>query len=342
MSSKQDGPCKITQFQFGEVLESIYLERIELVKPGPMQMAVKLLAAPINPSDLGTIMGTYGHLPILPAVPGREGVGEIYDVGELVDKSILGKRVRIPLSLGSWQESVIVDFRDLIFVPSDIPMEMAAMAFINPPTAWCLLHDFVDLKPGDWIIQNAANSAVGMCVIQIARHFGVKTINIVRDLDYWEEPLKKIGADVVLQEGTEWYKDSSIRNIAKLALNSVGGQSAIHLINALEDGGIHVTFGGMTREAVVWPTRDLIFRNISLRGFAVVQYFETERYKDILNLVFDYIKKGVIRIPIEKAYLLKDFKAAIAEAQAYHRKGKILFSSQWKSGDERQLGVSTG
>lgn len=326
---KQNCPQKITLFQFGPPQESLFIESIDLVKPGPLQVAVKLLAAPINPSDLGTIMGRYAHLPNLPAVPGREGVGEIYDIGDSIDASLLGKRVRMPLSVGSWRDTVVVDIHDLIFVPADISVEMAAMAFINPPTAWCLLHDFVALKPGDWIIQNAANSSVGICVIQLARHFGFKTINIVRNLSLWEETLKKMGGDVVMQEDSNWFNDSEYNGLPKLALNSIGGRSAMNLVNALAPEGIHITFGGMTRDAVPWPTNDLLFKNVTLKGFAVARYFSTPIYTNILNSIFDFIKKGIIDIPVEKSYLLKDFKDAISQAQAYHRKGKILLKSDW-------------
>ncbi len=329
MVVKQDCPYKISQFQFGPPLESLRIEPLDLKKVGPSEVGVKLLAAPINPSDLGSIVGTYEHLRVLPAVPGREGVGEIYEVGALVDAALLGRRVRMPLELGSWQDRVVVNFQDLIFVPEDIPVELAAMAFINPPTALGMLEDFVDLKPGDWIVQNAANSGVGMCVIQIARQLGFRTINVVRNLSLWEEPIKKAGGDVVVQGDTEWFKNPQCKGIAKLALNSVGGQSAINLIQALEPGGVHVTFGGMSRDAVVWPTRDLLFRDVSLRGYEVARYFGTERYKEILNRIFDYMRKGIIDIPVERTYLLKDFKEAIAQAQAYHRKGKILLRSDW-------------
>lgn len=329
MFMKQSSACKIIQFQFGVPIEGLRLEPLELTQIGPLQVGVKLLFAPINPSDLGSIMGTYEHLRVLPAVPGREGVGEIYAVGESIDASLLGRRVRMPLELGSWQDSIVMNAQDLIFVPADVPVEMAAMAFINPPTAWFMLKDFVNLKPGDWIVQNAANSGVGMCVIQMARHLGLRTINVVRNLSLWEEPIKKAGGDVVFQVDTEWFKDTQCKGVAKLALNSVGGRSAIDLIHALEPGGIHVTFGGMTRDPVIWPTRDLIFRDISLRGFEVARYFGTERYKEALNVIFDFFRMGIMDIPVEGTYLLKDFKEAILQAQAYHRKGKILLKSDW-------------
>lgn len=322
---------KVVLTKFGSPYDSIELRTAKLDRPRLGQVAVRLLFAPINPSDLGVITGKYGHLPDLPAVMGREGVGEIYAIGEGVDPELLHKRVRMPSS-GSWQDTAVVEQNQLLHVPSDISAQMAAMSFINPPTAWCLLHNFVLLKPGDWIIQNAANSAVGICVIQLAHHYGFKTINIVRDIS-WEEPLKALGANVVLHEDSCWAEDSRNTSLAKLALNSVGGPSGLRLIKALEDNGTHVTFGGMVRDLLVWPTRDLIFRNITIRGFSLdhVRATGPQLYLDILNSTFNLVRKSVINIPVEKTYLLGDAKEAIAHAAGYHRKGKILLTSNWSS-----------
>lgn len=323
---------KVVLFKFGSPLESLEVREVKLAKPGLGQVAVRLLGAPINPSDLGVIRGSYLRLPDLPAVAGREGLGEIYSVGEGMDRDLLNKRVRMPSS-GAWQDNVVVDCKDLIFVPEDISLEMAAMSFINPPTAWCLLHDFVLLKPGDWIVQNAANSAVGMCVIQLAHHFGFKTINIVRDIS-WEGALKEMGADLVFQEDSGWGQNSHYASLAKLALNSVGGASGLHLIKALGDDGVHVTFGGMTRDPQVWPTRDLIFRNITVKGFSLdrVRNLKPQLYLAILNVIFNLIREGIINISVEKTYFLENAKEAIAHAEAYHRKGKILLTSNWSPG----------
>ena len=47
----------------------------------------------------------------------------------------------------------------------------AATLAVNPCTAYRMLRDFVDMKPGDSVIQNAANSAVGRAVIEVSQMF---------------------------------------------------------------------------------------------------------------------------------------------------------------------------
>lgn len=329
-------PVKVTYSRFGPPEEVLNVEALSLVKPGPGEVGVRLLASPINPVDGIIIMGNFSSLPQLPAVGGVEGVGEIYAVGESVDKSLINKHIRMPQRSGAWQDSVIARVDELVFVPEDVDLEMASMAFINPPTAWGLLHNYVALEPGDWIVQNAANSGVGICVIQLAKHFGFKTINIVRDL-CWEKPLKEMGADVVLKEGSEWHKDPKYVATAKLALNPVGGASIAELINVLAPNGVHVSYGGLSSDPSIVPVFDLMVKNITMGGFILFNYFNSLRHKevqDIMNTLFDFMKKGIIDIPVEKTYSLQDVKKAIAHAEGYHRKGKILLISNWSPSTE--------
>lgn len=329
----KDHPIKIVYHQFGNPSEVLTVEDLEVTKPGPRQVAIRLIASPIDPVDSIIISGLYPKMNKLPGIPGVEGVGEIYAVGELVDKALLHKHVNMPLG-GAWQDSVIANPDNLIYIPNDIPLDMASMAFINPPTAWYLLHDFVSLKPGDWIIQNAANSAVGACIIQMAKHLGIKTINVVRDLEKWEKPLKEMGADCVVAQDSEWFKDEKYSNKAKLAINAVSGHTLIDLVQALAPDGVHVSYGGLVDEAIMFPIGDLMSKRITLKGFSLFHKMHKPEFKDVLNSIFDFMKKGVIVIPVEKKYPLQDVKEAIKHEEAFHRKGKILLISNWNPGTE--------
>ncbi len=325
---KNLNPIKITYHQFGSPIDVLQLETLELVKPGPREVAVRLLASPINPVDDIIISGGYPPMNQLPGIPGVEGVGEIYAVGEMIDKALLNKHVNMPPG-GAWQESVIVNPDELTYIPNDIPVEMAAMAFINPPTAWFLLHDFVTLAPGDWIIQNAANSSVGMCIIQMAKHFGFKTINVVRDVALWEKPLKEMGANEVVQQDSEWFKDEKYCNKAKLALNAVSGHTILDLVAALAPGGIHVSYGSLVTEPIIFPVGPLMSNNIALKGFSLFSKLKMNIFKEVLNSIFDFMRKGIIVIPVEKKYALSDVKEAIKHEEEFHRKGKVLLISNW-------------
>src|SRR5262249_55570499 len=212
--------------------------RVE-TRPWPTAAAdeaiVKMLAAPINPADLNQIEGKYPVRPELPATPGFEGAGIIVELGTDVEGLTSGELVILPHNIGTWRDAVAVKAEDLIAIPEGIEPVQGAMLKINPLTAWRLLHDYVDLQKGDWLIQNAANSAAGRDVIQIAHELGYRTINVVRRAELIDE-LRAEGGDVVLVDGDklrEEVKNATSSVPIRLGLNSVGGDSALRLANCL-------------------------------------------------------------------------------------------------------------
>ncbi len=313
---------------FGKPHEVLELSEQEVREPGSGEVLLRILAAPIHPSDLGIILGKYGTLPELPAIAGREGVAEVEAVGPDVVEIREGERVMVPRESGSWQERCVVPAGGLFKVPTDIPVEMAAMCTVNPPTAWRLLRD-AHLHEGSWVVQNAANSAVGLHVIEMARYLNLKTLNVVRREELME-PLRKHGGDVVVLEDSGYEKkvgEITGDEQVLLALNSIGGESAIRLIRSLSPGGQHVTFGAMNFEQVRFPTRDLIFRNITLRGFWMDRWYRqnpANRIQIMFDKVFDLMREGVVRPEIADTYSISDYKEAL-EAAAKPRFGKILF-----------------
>jgi mitochondrial enoyl-[acyl-carrier protein] reductase / trans-2-enoyl-CoA reductase len=146
-----------------DVIEAVHFETPSL-RAG--QVLVEVVAAPINPADVLTLTGEYGQLPPLPAIGGREGVGRVAELGSDTGEVRVGQLVLLPLGCGSWSSHVVVEAAQLRPLPDEAdPLQLSMMA-INPPTAALLLSEFVMLGPGDWVIQNAANSAVGLYLVQ--------------------------------------------------------------------------------------------------------------------------------------------------------------------------------
>src|SRR5436309_10605781 len=212
--------------------------------PAPDEVVVKMRAAPINPADVNQIEGKYPVRPELPAIPGFEGAGVVVELGTGVKGLTSGALVILPHNVGTWRDAVAVKADELVVVPDGIDPIQAAMLKINPLTAWRLLHDYVDLQKGDWVIQNAANSAAGQHVIQIAHELGCKTVNIIRRAELIDE-LRAEGGDVVLVDGEnvrEQVKSATGGAPIRLGLNSVGGDSALRMANCLAPGGTLVSF----------------------------------------------------------------------------------------------------
>lgn len=313
----------------GDPLEVLELENQEVLEPEQGEVRVKLLAACIHPSDFGMIGGSYGSLPGLPAVGGREGVGEVEAVGECVRGVAIGQRVRFPEG-GAWREYVCCKASELQCIPAGVPVNQAAQAFINPTTAYCLLARVLDLPKGAWIMQNAGNSAVGLSVIQMAKEFGYRTISEVRR-ESLVEPLSALGADSVVIAGSGWHKEVEAitgGEPVRLALNSVGGSSALDQVRALGEGSTQVTFGGMARERVRFPTRELIFKDVRLMGFWWDRWAREngrEASDAILHEVYERMSDGRLQLPVAGVYPLDQYREALTRA-GEPRLGKVLLS----------------
>jgi trans-2-enoyl-CoA reductase len=298
--------------------------------PASDEAVVAMRAAPINPADINAIEGKYpGHREI-PAVPGFEGAGVVVEVGANVSNITNGALVILPHNIGTWREAVAVKATELVAVPPEIDPVHASMLKINPLTAWRLLHGYVDLARGDWLIQNAANSAAGRAVIQIAHELGFKTVNVVRRAELIDE-LRAEGGDVVLIDGEKLrdeVKSSNNGAPIRLGLNSVGGDSALRLANCLAFGGTLVSFGAMSLQPLKIPTGLLIFKDLRFRGIWINKWYDEAPMAERMaafNPIFDMAKHGRLKTKVEKAYRIEDAKAAVANAMHDKRSGKIIF-----------------
>src|SRR5258707_14577408 len=190
---------------FGNPVECLEFVQIqEPPAPGPGQVLIGVEFSPINLNDLLVVRGTYPLRPSLPSVIGNEGMGRILAVGPGVENVTVGDRVLTPLYGFAWAERIVVAAQGLFALPADADPQQLAMLSINPPTAALLLSEFVDLSPGDWVVQNAANSGVGRAVIAFAKARGFKTINLARRPELIDE-LKARGGGLThgeCQEGT--------------------------------------------------------------------------------------------------------------------------------------------
>ena len=205
------------------------------------------------------------------------------------------------------------------------------MLKINPITAWRMLHDFVSLEKGDWVIQNAANSAAGRAVIQIAHELGYRTVNVVRRAELIDE-LRAEGGDVVLLDDDalrDAVAEATSRAPIRLALNAVGGESALRLAKIVAPEATIVTFGAMSLKPVTIPNGMLIFKNLRFTGFWVNKWYEqaTAAERDeTFSRLFELARRGLLQTKIERSYSLGDFAAAVARAAEGKRDGKILFT----------------
>jgi trans-2-enoyl-CoA reductase len=314
----------------GNPADVLHVESQPWPTPAPGEIIVKMSAAPINPADLNQVEGKYPVRAELPATPGFEGAGIVVDVGSDVKGLTNGALVILPHNLGTWRDAVAVKADDLVVVPADIKPVHAAMLKINPMTAWRLLHDYVELSPGDWLIQNAANSAAGRAVIQIAHQLGYKTVNVVRRSELIDE-LRAEGGDIVVVDSENLRReveDSIGGPPIRLGLNAVGGESALRLANCLAPGSTLVTYGAMSLQPLKIPNGLLIFKDLRFRGIWINKWYDNAtpaQRMEAFQQLFEMAKRGLLQTKVEKAYPLSEAKTAVAHAARGQRSGKIIF-----------------
>ncbi len=311
---------------FGKAEECVSVSEWNVADPKDGEVTVEMLAAPINPADLNIIEGKYGDLPDLPSVPGSEGAGRIVAVGDGADSLSVGDLV-VVVKRGTWAKRITVAAGDLFPLPKETDVLQASMLGVNPPTALLMMDSFVDLKPGDWIVQNAANSAVGRSVIQIAKARGLRTLNVVRRTELIHE-LLMLGADRVVTEETDLREIAADLKI-QLALNAVGGASALNLANALSKDGHLVTYGAMGRQPLKIPNGLLIFKNLTFTGFWLSRWKKVTpkaRQQAVLKQLADLSSSGQLKLAVHQTFPISEIQAALAEAAKGQRSGKVILA----------------
>ncbi|PTL85607.1 zinc-dependent alcohol dehydrogenase family protein [Vitiosangium sp. GDMCC 1.1324] len=315
---------------FGPPLDVVQVVDEQAGPLAPGEALVEVLATPINPSDLSTIGGRYGVLPKLPAVPGNEGVGRVVDVsGSTAVRP--GQHVFLPMGGGTWRTHVKAKAERLLPVPEGADLLQMAMLSINPPTAELLLHEYVELQPGEWVLQNAANSAVGRYLITLARREGYRTVNVVRREDLVPE-LLALGADVVLVDGPEL--PSRVREATgganiRLAIDAVSGSATARLGDSLAMGGVVVNYGAMSGEGPCLSSSAVVFKGVTLRGFWLVHWMgKTPRQEQaaLMQRLAQLVSEGVLRAPVDATYPLDKIHEALTRAMEGGRQGKVLLT----------------
>lgn len=314
------------------VVKIVEMERKE-IELNQIRISLELTA--INPADLFSIMGSYPLKSPFPRVPGSEGIGKIIEIGTDVTGLQVGNRVLIPILADTsvWSEEIIVDANKIFVVPENVVADpkQIAMASVNPPSAYGMLTQFVNLKKGDWVIQNAANSAVGSCVIGFAKKMGLKTVNIVRREEVLDS-VKALGGNIVLVDGTDLAKrlkkEYGRLNI-KLGLDGVSGEATHQISQCLTDRATLVNYGAMSMKKCELGVSQLIFKQIKLLGYWYSRWTQEAKKADVLKLneitnkaVFD----GDIQVHINDVVPLEEIQRVLKQALTPKANGKTLIS----------------
>ena len=319
----------ITHNTFGNPADVLQVTEKDIPNPGPGQARIRVTLATIHNHDLWTVKGSYGFVPDLPAAAGTESVGIVDALGEGVEGLQVGQRVASGTSFGIWAEYALVDASGLIPVPEQLSDESAAQLVAMPFSAISLL-DFLDMKPGEWLIQNSANGAVGRMLAQLAESRGIHVVGLVRrDAGVQELAAQNISG-VVSTETPGWEKQvEEITGGASIAvaLDSVGGSSAADLVKLLGEGGTLVSFGAMGNPIMEIPSGPVIFKHITVKGFwgsKVSREMPAEKKTQLFGELIARILDGTLTLPVDSTFDAANIVSAVRASSEPGRAGKVL------------------
>jgi NADPH:quinone reductase-like Zn-dependent oxidoreductase len=308
-------------------------------QPGRGEVLVKMLASPVNPSDLMFIRGIYGIQPTFPATPGFEGVGIVEaSGGGLKGKLFKGKRVAVlNRAGGNWGDYVVLPDSQVIPLSNSLSVDQAATFFVNPATAWIMTQEVLQVHSGQWLLQTAAGSSLGRMIIRLARHCGFKTINIVRRQQQVEE-LKAIGADHVLVFDDKTQSPDDLRQAVqqitgeagvRYAIDPVGGATGSAVVSCLGKHGHMLVFGTLSDDPLQFSSRTLMTQSARIEGFWLGNYMDSVGLLFKLKLVkriTGLIQQGILGSEIAQSFDLDRVSDAVAMSEDSAVTGKVLLN----------------
>jgi NADPH:quinone reductase len=322
----------------GEPADVLKLESMESPEPQKGEVLVRMLAAPVNPSDLMFIRGRYTSVARCPATPGFEGVGIVEGHGgSLRGKLFQGRRVAVlNRAGGNWAEYAIVPESQVIPLSSSLSNEQAATFFVNPATAWVMTQEVLRIPKGGWLLQSAAGSALGRMIIRLARHCGFRTINLVRRPEVAEE-LRRLGADhvEVCDDRTSAERLQAAINAVtggqgiRYAIDATGGSVGSAMISLLGPGGRMLAYGTLSNQPLVFSPRTLMTVGSCVEGFWLGNFMAGRGliYKlRLVNRLTQLIRNGTLASEIRQTLPLDQFALAVRSAEDSSVTGKTLLT----------------
>jgi NADPH:quinone reductase len=322
--------------QYGEPTDVLAVEERPVPEPRQGEARVRMVATPVNPSDLLYVRGEYAGVQArFPAPAGFEGLGIVDALGPEAKDLVPGQRVSVVNGQGgNWAEYAVVPARDLIPVADDVPDEQAASFVINPASAILMLRRVLAVPRGEWLLQSAAGSQIGRMMIRLAQRDGVKTINVVRRRESVTE-LEELGADAVIVSA-DGPIDEQVRDIVgpggvRYAVDPVAGDIGTQMFRALHEDGRMLAYGSLTGE----PIRVGEDPRFILAGRRVLEVFwlgywlprlTTQERHELTDAIAGLVRDGVIETVPGLRYSLDEIDTAVAQAESVGKKGKVLLT----------------
>jgi NADPH2:quinone reductase len=344
---------------FTQNVGEIAVSDVPVPEPGPGEIRVRMLLSPINPSDLNFVHGTYhaalqrivwnqnrkpdapvfydpaasNPCPVPPYALGGEGMGIVETAGAgFLAWRLRGRRVAIaggPPN-GTWQEYTVVSAKRAVTLPDSISNEQGSMFFVNPVTAYVLTREVLRVPRGGWLLVTAAGSALGKSVIRLGKHYGFKTLCVVRSGTASNE-LRTLGADAVVETDNQDLP-AEVQRITRgkgvgHAMDCVGGDLTAQVVRCLGLDGKLVLYGTLANSPTQLHIRDLMMPVAHISGFLLPNWMMQQAPLKLLGILREVKKltiQGLFATEVSDTFTLDQVAEAVAASLNPGRTGKVM------------------
>ena len=304
--------------------------QIFIPRPGPGEVLIRMAAAPINPSDLGFLKGSYGFQKPFPVVPGFEGSGTVIAVGSgLLPRLLMGKRVACSAaSGGAWAEYLVTPASSCFPLAKNLSLEQGATLIVNPMTA-IAFFDIAKRGKHAAIVSNAAASALGRMILRLGQTYHLPIIHIVRRKEQ-VDLLRSLGGEYILNSRDPDFHDQlrtlSSQLKATLILDPVAGEQTQQLLAAAPEGSTALVYGALSGKRIETTPRDSSDAGKRIAGFYLPDWLAK---KNILQILMDArrvqrLATNELQTTIHKRFPLSAAQQAIDLYRTHPTAGKVL------------------
>ena len=306
------------------------VSEVESPEPGPGEIAIDVVAAGCNFSDVLMLRGEYQVKPELPFVPGREAAGTVAEMGPGVSGRVaVGDRVLAYTHLGAFAERVVVAEAEVQAMPTEMTFEHGAAMPIVYPTSHAALVDRAGLEAGDTLLVHAAAGGVGLAAVQIGKALGARVIATAGGAEKLEVA-RRAGADVVVDYREEDFvavvMDETAGRGADVIYDSVGGDTTDRSLKCIAWKGRLLVIGFAGGRIPEIRANRIMLKNISVVGLHWPVYTEKEPetvraiWSDLMAL---YARGGLTPL-IQHTYALDEAGLALAALADRKTVGKVI------------------
>lgn len=307
--------------------EVIEWAEFELPSPGPGEVVMANEAVGVNFIDTYHRTGLYPGP--LPSGLGMEAAGRVLAVGPGGSFKEGDRVATFGPERGAYSTARIVQAKNLLPVPGEVPAEIAAAALLKGCTAEFLAERCGEVKPGMDVLVHAAAGGVGLILVQWLKAIGARVIGTV-STDAKENLAKKAGADDIIRYDhepvAERIRSLTGRKGCEVIFDGVGKDTWEASLDSAARRGLIVSYGNASG-SVTGINLGVLAQKGSLRVTRPTlfdYYAEPEERRAGVDRLWHMVRTGKIAVNIGGRYPLDQAKEAHQALEARETTGSLL------------------